>query len=93
MYLIVHLAINCDFAACTILALQAFLGELHKTGKLSSISMWKELFSTIAEDERYLAMLGQPGTGCQLDGTAPPDIKCTHASPGCTCTVRVHGAH
>ncbi|KAL5497081.1 hypothetical protein EMCRGX_G013480 [Ephydatia muelleri] len=43
-------------------AFQAFLGELHKTGKLSSISMWKELFSTIAEDERYLAMLGQPGS-------------------------------
>ena len=35
--------------------------ELHSDGKLTSISLWKELYQTIAADDRYYAMLGQPG--------------------------------
>ena len=30
-------------------------------GKLTSVSLWKELYQTIAADDRYHAMLGQPG--------------------------------
>ena len=37
--------------------------ELHTDGKLTSISLWKELYQTIAADDRYYAMLGQPGKG------------------------------
>lgn len=37
--------------------------ELHTDGKLTSISLWKELYQTIAVDDRYYAMLGQPGEG------------------------------
>ena len=40
---------------------QALLKELHSTGKLTSLSLWKELYQTIAADDRYHAMLGQPG--------------------------------
>ena len=35
--------------------------ELHTDGKLTSVSLWKELYQTIAGDDRYHAMLGQPG--------------------------------
>ena len=35
--------------------------ELHTDGKLTSVSLWKELYQTIAADDRYHAMLGQPG--------------------------------
>ena len=46
--------------------MQIFLDELHEAGKLTSMSMWKELYSVIAEDTRYDSMLGQPGK------TTPP---------------------
>ena len=42
-------------------AFQSFLEELHTAGKLTSMSLWKELYSVIADDERYHCMLGQPG--------------------------------
>jgi len=41
--------------------MQSFLKELHATGKLTSASLWKELYPRMAEDERYHSMLGQPG--------------------------------
>ena len=47
----------CSF--CT----QTFLTELHAGGQLTSMSLWKELYETIAGDDRYHAMLGQPGEG------------------------------
>ena len=40
---------------------QVFLDELHSAGKLTSTSLWKELYSTITDDHRYHGMLGQPG--------------------------------
>ena len=40
---------------------QELLEELHAKGKLTSISLWKDLFSVISNDTRYHSMLGQPG--------------------------------
>ena len=42
---------------------QLLLDELHSSGKLTSISLWKELYSIISNDPRYHSLLGQPGTG------------------------------
>ena len=41
--------------------LQELLGEMHSSGKLTSLSLWKELFPLIDKDNRYHDMLGQPG--------------------------------
>lgn len=38
-----------------------FLEELHQQGKLTSISLWKELYPIISTDVRFSALLGQPG--------------------------------
>ncbi len=46
----------------------AFLDELHGNGKLSSVSLWKELYMTFSQDERYHSMLGQPGEGRRVGG-------------------------
>lgn len=41
--------------------LQEFLDELRSVGKLSSLSLWKELYPEIVKEQRYHDMLGQPG--------------------------------
>lgn len=38
-----------------------FLEELHQQGKLTSMSLWKELYPIISTDIRFSALLGQPG--------------------------------
>jgi len=38
-----------------------FLEELHQQGKLTSMSLWKELYPIISTDVRFSALLGQPG--------------------------------
>lgn len=38
-----------------------FLEELHQQGKLTSVSLWKELYPIISTDVRFSALLGQPG--------------------------------
>lgn len=38
-----------------------FLEELHQQGKLTSMSLWKELYPVISTDVRFSALLGQPG--------------------------------
>lgn len=42
--------------------LQHLLDELHELGKLTSMSLWVELYPTISADLRFSAMLGQPGS-------------------------------
>ncbi|XP_050432736.1 pre-mRNA-processing factor 40 homolog B [Adelges cooleyi] len=39
-----------------------FLEELHQQGKLTSMSLWKELYPIISTDIRFSALLGQPGS-------------------------------
>eukprot|EP00095_Tigriopus_kingsejongensis_P002696 maker-scaffold1646_size32207-snap-gene-0.9 protein:Tk02696 transcript:maker-scaffold1646_size32207-snap-gene-0.9-mRNA-1 annotation:"pre-mrna-processing factor 40-like protein a" len=38
------------------------LNELHEAGKLTSMSLWVELYPTISGDLRFSNMLGQPGS-------------------------------
>ena len=40
----------------------ALLDELHENGKLTSMSLWVELYAMISGDVRFSAMLGQPGS-------------------------------
>ena len=42
--------------------LAALLDELHENGKLTSMSLWVELYAMISGDVRFSAMLGQPGS-------------------------------
>jgi pre-mRNA-processing factor 40 len=39
-----------------------FLGGLHKAGKLTSTSLWVDLYDTISANTFYDGMLGQPGS-------------------------------
>ena len=41
--------------------LQELLDEMHRRGKLNSLSLWKELYPLFNRDDRYHDMLGQPG--------------------------------
>lgn len=41
---------------------QALLAELHDKGKLTSMSLWSELYPVIRSDPRFNNMLGQPGS-------------------------------
>lgn len=43
-------------------AFLVFLDELHELGKLTSMSLWVELYPTISADTRFSHMLGQPGS-------------------------------
>jgi len=43
-------------------AMNAVLDELHEHGKLTSMSLWCELYPTISQDPRFHALLGQPGS-------------------------------
>merc|ERR1712141_331953 len=38
------------------------LDELHEAGKLTSMSLWVELYPTISAEMRFTNMLGQPGS-------------------------------
>merc|ERR1711997_647431 len=38
------------------------LDELHEAGKLTSMSLWVELYPTVSADIRFTQMLGQPGS-------------------------------
>merc|ERR1712203_1087023 len=38
------------------------LDELHEGGKLTSMSLWMELYQSISADSRFSSMLGQPGS-------------------------------
>jgi len=38
------------------------LDELHEAGKLTSMSLWVELYQAICADNRFAHMLGQPGS-------------------------------
>lgn len=40
----------------------ALLDALHEEGKLTSMSLWVELYALISADIRFSAMLGQPGS-------------------------------
>lgn len=42
-------------------AFLCFLDELHETGKLTPMSLWVDLYSSISADERFNAMLMQQG--------------------------------
>ena len=39
-----------------------FMDELHENGKLTSMSLWVELYPVISGDIRFSQMLGQPGS-------------------------------
>lgn len=41
---------------------QALLADLHDKGKLTSMSLWSELYPVIRSDPRFNNMLGQPGS-------------------------------
>ncbi|RMX55127.1 hypothetical protein pdam_00007445 [Pocillopora damicornis] len=41
---------------------EVLLDELHKRGKLHSMSLWIDLYPTISADVRFTNMLGQPGS-------------------------------
>merc|ERR1711941_163393 len=43
-------------------AMNAVLDELHEQGKLTSMSLWMELYPVISQDPRLHALLGQPGS-------------------------------
>jgi len=43
-------------------AFSVLLDELHEQGKLTSMSLWVELYPVISSDVRFSAMLGQPGS-------------------------------
>lgn len=43
-------------------AFLALLDSLHEEGKLTSMSLWVELYPIISADLRFSAMLGQPGS-------------------------------
>merc|ERR1712051_687764 len=43
-------------------ALIELLDELHEAGKLTSMSLWVELYQAICADNRFSNMLGQPGS-------------------------------
>jgi len=40
----------------------ALLDELHEQGKLTSMSLWMELYSIVSQDSRFSTVLGQPGS-------------------------------
>lgn len=40
----------------------SLLDELHEQGKLTSMSLWVELYPMLSADLRFSAMLGQPGS-------------------------------
>uniref|UniRef100_A0A0A9Z7G3 Pre-mRNA-processing factor 40 B n=1 Tax=Lygus hesperus TaxID=30085 RepID=A0A0A9Z7G3_LYGHE len=49
------------------------LNELHEEGKLTSMSLWVELYPIISADIRFSAMLGQSDF-CWVSGSTPLDL-------------------
>jgi len=43
-------------------AMNTVLDELHEQGKVTSMSLWVELYPVISQDPRFHALLGQPGS-------------------------------
>merc|ERR1712130_369120 len=43
-------------------AMNAVLDELHEQGKLTSMSLWMELYPVVSQDPRFHSLLGQPGS-------------------------------
>eukprot|EP00090_Calanus_glacialis_P001446 TRINITY_DN11033_c0_g1_i1.p1 TRINITY_DN11033_c0_g1~~TRINITY_DN11033_c0_g1_i1.p1 ORF type:complete len:770 (+),score=351.91 TRINITY_DN11033_c0_g1_i1:62-2311(+) len=43
-------------------AMNAVLDELHEQGKLTSMSLWVELYPVVSQDPRFHALLGQTGS-------------------------------
>merc|ERR1711874_297007 len=43
-------------------AMNSVLDELHEQGRLTSMSLWVELYPIISADIRFTTMLGQPGS-------------------------------
>merc|ERR550519_2170967 len=43
-------------------AMNGVLDELHEQGKLTSMSLWVELYPVVSQDPRFHALLGQPGS-------------------------------
>ena len=64
---------------------QAFLSELHTNGRLTSASLWKDLYPRIAEDERYHSMLGQPGVCACLCVRVCVCVFVCASMHGCVC--------
>ena len=58
VFFLVFTVINFDFF---VFSPQVLLDELHKRGKLHSMSLWIDLYPTISNDVRFKNMLGQPG--------------------------------
>ena len=69
-------------------AFQDFLKDLHSCGKLSVVSLWKELYPVISADPRYQAMLGQPGR--MLCVTTSSICMCVRICCTCMCNVHAH---
>lgn len=44
---------------CDKICTQALLDSLHEEGKLTSMSLWVELYPVVSADMRFSAMLGQ----------------------------------
>merc|ERR1711994_446819 len=42
-------------------AMNSVLDELHEQGRLTSMSLWCELYPVVSQDPRFHALLGQPG--------------------------------
>ena len=43
-------------------AMNSVLDELHEQGRLTSMSLWCELYPVLSQDPRFHALLGQPGS-------------------------------
>merc|ERR1719228_496707 len=43
-------------------AMNTVLDELHEAGRLTSMSLWCELYPVVSQDPRFHALLGQPGS-------------------------------
>ena len=43
-------------------AMNTVLDELHEQGRLTSMSLWCELYPVVSQDPRFHALLGQPGS-------------------------------
>ena len=43
-------------------AMNSVLDELHEQGRLTSMSLWCELYPVVSQDPRFHALLGQPGS-------------------------------
>ena len=68
------------------------LEELHKRGKLHSMSLWVDLYPTISADVRFTNIVGQPGqlvtlnvfaTASRISCNIKHFFRCSCCSPIC----------